>query len=234
MLGPNGPAPQHFSAVDGKIVEIAPGVLVCEARMRPGYATCRENYLLLQGSLSGMSRTLGYGPANVDLELRDDGARFVIRVPVRGGVLAWLRRGVGWLVAARWAGRELREAHDALHRKYVELQHEIAAREEAERERAAAHHRLEGILDALPTGCLVHNPSGRVTWWNSAAERLFGPRVRGAAIGGLAPDADPLMEPGPIRRDGTDAGGRPVRIEWSHTPLRAEGGLVGWVSTCTD
>jgi two-component system cell cycle sensor histidine kinase/response regulator CckA len=242
----DGPAASFVAAVQGSIWELEPGHLVCQVQMRPGYVPSRENLLMQQGVMQSVSEAMGYGPARVELEAHPWGARFEVWVPVRGGWLGPLRRGLGWLLAARSAGRHLKEAHEALHARYLDLQREVAARNEAEQARRELLDRLQRILDALPVGCFVHDAQGRVTYSNAVSRKLFGERLTQASaldLIGLGPEerttrlarvlAGETM--GPAVRDGVDGSGQPRRIEWWHTPLVGERGeVLGLVSTFAD
>jgi len=92
VFGPTGPASQMFVAHEGRIVELSPGHLRLETYMKPGYAPSRENYLMLRGSLTGLSRALGAGPAQVTQQSIDGGAIFEIKVPRHRGALGLVRR----------------------------------------------------------------------------------------------------------------------------------------------
>jgi signal transduction histidine kinase len=86
---------------------------------------------------------VGAGPAQVAYHPLPDGAVYDIRVPQTGGPLAFLRRGVTWLFAARSTARELRRANAELHERYLELQREIDARIEAQAARRPLNDELE-------------------------------------------------------------------------------------------
>jgi len=143
VLGPDGPASQLFVTHEGRIDELGPGHLRFETHQKPGYAPSRENYLLLCGSLRGLAQAFGAGPAQVSFELVPDGAVYDIRVPQAGGALGFVRRRVGWFLAARATADELRRANHELHQRYVELQREVAARHDAEAELRRVNEELE-------------------------------------------------------------------------------------------
>jgi signal transduction histidine kinase len=132
IFGSDGPASHLFVAHEGGIDQVAPGHLRFRTLMKPGYPPSRENYLLMKGSLQALSAALGARPAQVDHQPLPDGALYDIRVPQAGGALAFLRRGVAWLFAARATARALRRANAELHEHALELQREVDARTRAE------------------------------------------------------------------------------------------------------
>jgi hypothetical protein len=103
--GPRGPGSQLFVNHEGFIEEIEPGMIRFETHMKPGYRPSRENYLLLRGSLQGLSQAAGAGKADVVEIPLEDGARYLVTVPQTGGPLRFLRRTVNWMFAARSTAR---------------------------------------------------------------------------------------------------------------------------------
>jgi len=151
VFGTRGPATQMFVTQQGSIEQLGPGHLRFETHMKPGYAASRENFLLMQGSLAGLSRTLGAGLADVTYESLPDGARYDIKLTHDGGALRFLRRGVAAPVAAFLAARELRHANDELFERYVELRQSedrferLAETTEAELVRHSSYDNLTGL-----------------------------------------------------------------------------------------
>jgi signal transduction histidine kinase len=143
VFGPSGPASQLFVTHEGRIVELAPGHLRFETRMKPGYPVSRENYLLLRGSLAALSAALGVEPAQVSQHDIEDGAIYDILVPRHRGALGFVRKRLAWMTAARAAAQELQRAHTELNERYRELQRQIAARGQVE----AELRRLNDVLE---------------------------------------------------------------------------------------
>jgi len=125
------------------MIELAPGRLRFETFMTPGYPASRENYLLLRGSLIGLSRALGASPATVTQHAVEGGAIYDIEVPRHRGALGVVRKRLSWLTAARSAAEELRRAHTELHDRYAELQREVEARIQVEAELRRLNDELE-------------------------------------------------------------------------------------------
>ena len=112
--------------------------------------------------------------------------------------------------------------------------------------------RLQTLLDRAPIGCLLSDERFRVTYWNRAAEKIFG--FDSAEVAGknifetIAPCGSKTTLEDLFRRlsqgDDTETdgvfnnltkGGRTILCEWHNTPLRdAEGAFQGVVSMCQD
>jgi signal transduction histidine kinase len=69
-----------------------------------------------------MSTLIGLEPAQVEMREIDRGAFYDIVYPEGGGSLSWLRKAVTWPFAARIVARELKEANEALHERYAQLE----------------------------------------------------------------------------------------------------------------
>ncbi|MHB8513480.1 MAG: sensor histidine kinase [Actinomycetota bacterium] len=142
VFGPNGSASQLFVCHDGMMQQLRPGHLRFKTYMRSGYEPSRENYLMVQGTLRGLSKALGAGPANVSMEWIENGAVFDIIVPKKGGALRWMTRAFQMVLHPGLSTMELKRANAELLEQYTELQREIEARARAERERASLSARL--------------------------------------------------------------------------------------------
>ncbi|MCC6749084.1 MAG: response regulator [Deltaproteobacteria bacterium] len=150
-FSPGGPAARLVVGPETRILEVTPGLLRIEVRMRPGYAPSRENHLVLQGVLHGLARFFGAHETEVTQRSLPDGAVFDIRIRRKTGALASLRSSWTWLRTAWSVGDELRRAHEELDERYLELQREIAERNrsEAERQRLEAQLLQAQKLEAL-------------------------------------------------------------------------------------
>ncbi|HVN83522.1 MAG TPA: PAS domain-containing sensor histidine kinase [Candidatus Binatia bacterium] len=119
----------------------------------------------------------------------------------------------------------------------------------AEREELLA--RLQLVLERMPIGCIINDADFRYTYWNPAAERIFGYRlddVRGKhPLDLITPNAqqETLQEAmrllqsgqviGPARVENLTKDGRSIVCEWNSAPLRRrDGTFVGMLSMCQD
>ena len=120
-----------------------------------------------------------------------------------------------------------------------------------EQERGEALLRLQLLLDHMPMACIQNDPEGHITYWNPAAEQLFGYRleeVQGKHPFGIItpPESQPhvaeifrrLREGNdPIEAEGINCTreGQRLLCEWHNAPLRgADGGFLGVISMCRD
>jgi two-component system, cell cycle sensor histidine kinase and response regulator CckA len=141
--------------------------------------------------------------------------------------------------------REGRVAHVAF--VFDDVTRDLTAKEERE----AVTAQLQLILDRMPVGCMLNDAEFRFTYWNPAAERIFGYRfeeVKGKhpfeTI--TPPAAQPLVSDIFARLaageqladavgDNLTKDGRLIRCEWQNTVLReADGKFTGIMSMCRD
>jgi len=91
------------------------------------------------------------------------------------GRLAQIRRGEDTIEQAWSDGRwyhlfERRTSEGGI----VSIRLDITERKQAEAAREESLARLQMILDRMPVGCIVNGPNLRFSYWNAAAERMFG------------------------------------------------------------
>ena len=168
--------------------------------------------------------------------LRGDGSYAVILnrcIGTRDGAGVW-RRSVGALMDVS----ELRQAEEA-RRQLHESQRRLG-------------QRLRLLLDTMPVGCIVEDEAGLVTYWNPAAERIFGwsssemlgrsarEVLASSLIGDDMPDAfagTRGAEGGPEVLTLATRDERSITCEWSRTPVRdangAAAGVLGMVQDIT-
>jgi PAS domain S-box-containing protein len=118
-------------------------------------------------------------------------------------------------------------------------------------EHEALTARLQLILDRMPIGCILGNADFRFTYWNPAAERIFGfafEEVRDRGPFGLITPAsaeplvreifDRLARGGKVAdatAENTTKDGRTILCEWHNTALHdAAGRFIGVLSMCQD
>jgi PAS domain S-box-containing protein len=127
--------------------------------------------------------------------------------------------------------------------------------EEAQRgleaERGELLQRLQSVFNLMPIGCILHDAEFRFTYWNPAAEDIFGysfEEVAGQQPLGLLTTAASQPELDDIFRramagdsqavgvfENTTKSGRTIICEWKNTPLRKpDGTFLGLISMCQD
>jgi len=121
----------------------------------------------------------------------------------------------------------------------------------ADRERAEALERLQMTFDRMPIGCILNDPEFRFTYWNPAAEGIFGYRfdeIKGELpFGIITPESSRAHVADVFRRlaeGGEDVDvigenitkdGRRITCVWNNTSMRdREGKFIGVISMCQD
>ncbi len=121
----------------------------------------------------------------------------------------------------------------------------------ADRERSEALERLQMIFDRMPIGCILNDLEFRFTYWNPAAEQIFGYRfdeVKGELpFGIITPESSRAHVADVFRRlaegdkdvdavgENVTKDGRRITCVWNNTSLRdREGKFIGVISMCQD
>lgn len=137
-------------------------------------------------------------------------------------------------------------ARDITQKKLMEEQ----ARQ-LEKERAELLKRLQMTFERMPIGCILNDAEFRFTYWNPAAERIFGYKfeeVRGQhPFATITPESahsyvweifKKLSEGGEdvdAIGENTTKDGRPITCIWNNSALRdSEGKFLGIISMCQD
>lgn len=135
-----------------------------------------------------------------------------------------------------------------------DITREKVAEEQAKRleaERSELLDRLQMTLDRMPIGCILNDTEFRFTYWNPAAERIFGytlAEVKGRhPFGLITPEssqthvADVFRQLAEGGRDVDAVGenmtkdGRRITCVWNNTSLRdSDGRFLGIISMCQD
>jgi signal transduction histidine kinase/DNA-binding response OmpR family regulator len=94
-----------------------------------------------------MSRIVGLGPADVQMNEIPRGAQFVVKIPTRPGLLVRFQKYLRWPLTLRAAGQELKEATDSLQERYEQLEsaHRLLDRQTTALRTA---HAINGIVQA--------------------------------------------------------------------------------------
>lgn len=120
-----------------------------------------------------------------------------------------------------------------------------------EQERAELLERLQMTLERMPIGCMLNDTELRFTYWNPAAENIFGYRfaeVKGKRpFGIITPESSQAHVTDVFRRlaEGETAAdavsenmtrdGRTIMCVWNNTSLRGrDGRFLGTISMCQD
>ena len=166
---------RKFACIEPLLQEVGPGRLHCHLYMREGYAPSSPLFTALLGAFRMMPTLLGLPRAQVTLELLPTGAVFDVRLSPGGGRLARLRQWVTWPIAARWAARELRDAHGILHERYCELVRKDSALLESERNlRALMEQASDAIVISDPDFAILDANMRACDWFGYSRDELLG------------------------------------------------------------
>lgn len=69
---------------------------------------------------------------------------------------------------------QVSEAHAATARTAMDLERESMEREQAQLQADAQRNRFARLIEQTQIACIGWNPDHKITWWNSAAQQLFG------------------------------------------------------------
>jgi signal transduction histidine kinase len=117
-----GAGNQMFTCIVPHHREISTTECVLELVLPDGFEVCWDFFLISKGNLEEMPRLLGYPAATVVLERIPRGGRFHITVAKRIRLFARVLRAITWPFTARAAARELRDAHETLIERYLEIE----------------------------------------------------------------------------------------------------------------
>jgi PAS domain S-box-containing protein len=224
---------QKFACIEPLLQEIGPGRMHCHLYMREGYEPCPALFRALLGGFRIMPTLLGMSRAEVSCELLPTGVVYDVRLTQQGGGrLAWLRRLVTWPIAARWAARELRDAHAILHERYVELVRKDAALLESERSLRALMEQASDAIVISDANFAVLDANVRACdWFGVAREELLGRHASELLDPEAGVDAwTPLLgtvPTGPLETVVAHRDGRALPVEIQST--RLDDGRVLWV-----
>ncbi|MBM4135764.1 MAG: PAS domain S-box protein [Nitrospira sp.] len=130
------------------------------------------------------------------------------------------------------------------------LKQEITERKLAEEAAQKSEARLKLQIERMPIGCIIWSPDFRVMTWNPAAEKIFG--FKAEEMLGKHPydlivpkDAQPhvdtiwrrLLEGDTTAysvNENTTKDGRVITCDWSNTPLKDDGTVIGVLSMVQD
>jgi len=113
---------QLFTCIIPKHRELSATEIELELTLPDGYEMCWEFFLVSVGNFEEMPRLLGLPRSIVTLTPIPSGARFHIVVPQRTPLFARLLRILTWPFTVRSAARELKDAHETLIERYLEIE----------------------------------------------------------------------------------------------------------------
>ena len=120
-----GGGAQLFSnCVKPSYEHIGDDITVIRLEIQPPYTASPEFFWMTRGAFISMPRLVGAGDAAVDMTI-DDGrlATYRVRYNRRRSALGSVLRALSWPFTARAAARELKDAHESLIERYLEIEH---------------------------------------------------------------------------------------------------------------
>jgi signal transduction histidine kinase len=117
-----GSGNEMFSCIIPQHREISDHECEVELTLPDGFEMCWDFFLLSKGNMQEMPRLLGYPAANVELERIPHGGRYHITIPHRPKLFARVLRALTWPFTVRAAARELKDAHETLIERYLEIE----------------------------------------------------------------------------------------------------------------
>jgi hypothetical protein len=85
---------QMFACLDSVLSQTGPRTLELEVRIREGYRRCPEFFYVGLGCYRAMPTMLGLPPAEVQIVPLGQSARYIIKVPPGGGILARIKNAL--------------------------------------------------------------------------------------------------------------------------------------------
>src|SRR4051812_10010274 len=101
---------------------IGDDITVIRLEIQPPHVVSPEFFWMTRGAFIAMPRLVGAGDANVDMAIDDRVGSYRVRYKHRRGTLASVLRVFTWPFTARAAARELKEAHETLIERYLEIE----------------------------------------------------------------------------------------------------------------
>jgi signal transduction histidine kinase len=117
-----GAGNQMFTCVVPQHRELSDTECEVELTLPEGYEVCWDFFLISKGNFEEMPRLLGYPAANVKLEPIPHGGRYHITIRQRTRLVSRIYRTLTWPFTVRAAARELRDAHETLIERYLEIE----------------------------------------------------------------------------------------------------------------
>ena len=117
-----GAGNQMFTCVVPRHRDISDTECEVELTLPEGFEVCWDFFLITIGNFEEMPRLLGYPTPVVELERIPRGGRYRITVAKRIRLFARVLRAITWPFTARAAARELRDAHETLIERYLEIE----------------------------------------------------------------------------------------------------------------
>jgi signal transduction histidine kinase len=113
---------QLFTCIIPNYRELSPNEIEVDLTLPERYEVCWDFFIVTAGHMEEIPRLLGLPRSTVTLTRIPGGGRFHVLVPQRTPLLARLWGVLTWPFTVRAAARELKDAHETLIERYLELE----------------------------------------------------------------------------------------------------------------
>ncbi|HEY6173618.1 MAG TPA: hypothetical protein VIX73_04205, partial [Kofleriaceae bacterium] len=118
-----GGGAQLFSnCVKPSYEHIGEDITVIRLEIQPPYISSPEFFWMTRGAFISMPRLVGAGDAAVEMSIDDRLGTYRVHYNRRRSTLASVLRALSWPFTARAAARELKDAHESLIERYLEIE----------------------------------------------------------------------------------------------------------------
>ncbi|MEZ4402749.1 MAG: ATP-binding protein [Kofleriaceae bacterium] len=183
---------QMFTCIVPTHRELSARELEVDLTVTGDHAPCWDFFVISAGNFEEMPRLVGGPRAGVEVAPIANGARYRIIVPQRTPLFSKIKRAVIWPFTARAAARELKEAHETLQERVIELEAARTKLDTQARQLAAANQIAELALGS-------RTPTEMVAAVRSALAAQAGRSDLRLVVDDLA-DATPGTDPRPAAR----------------------------------
>ncbi|MCH7741500.1 MAG: PAS domain S-box protein [Proteobacteria bacterium] len=173
LFGPLGALVKLYP-LEMSVIQMGPRRLRVFLTMKPGFPPSYTFHKVLAGQMMGLPESLGYPPAEVEINQLDNGASFDISYSSQGGLLAPLRRSLMWPFNARQTAKELNLTYSSLLDKYRELQEETRKLKISEQKAEQSNERYRLIATNVNDIVWTMNSELEIEYINPAVLSITG------------------------------------------------------------
>jgi signal transduction histidine kinase len=194
IYSPNSPAYDIFACITSSCMERSESEVTITLTLRSGLEPSMPFNYISRGAIVELPRLVAEPPAHVQMEPLPNGVRYLVKFSAHSARLAWLRKLLTWPFTALRAGRALKEAHEGLRERYVQLDaaKQLVSRQATQLQTAYAVSQIVfADLDLSRTLEAVADAFVSIAGFAGASVSLEGAGARKATAGD--PDGEPVI-----------------------------------------